>query len=59
MPWPRSSAFLLGRKLELWVALEARVRDWQSVIYGQPLDPTVAKVLKQLKELGEANQPPP
>jgi HEAT repeat protein len=40
--------FLLGRKLELWVALEARVRDWQSAIYGQPLDNTVAKVLKQL-----------
>ncbi|MBL8919535.1 MAG: FrgA protein [Myxococcaceae bacterium] len=40
--------FLLGRKLELWVALEARVRDWQSVIYGQPLEPAVAAVLKQL-----------
>ncbi len=40
--------FLLGRKLELWVAVEARVRDWQSVIYGQPLDPTVARVLKLL-----------
>lgn len=40
--------FLLGRKLELWVAIEARVRDWQSVIYGQPLEPAVAAVLKQL-----------
>lgn len=40
--------FLLGRKLELWVAVEARVRDWQAVIYGQPLEPTVARVLKQL-----------
>jgi hypothetical protein len=40
--------FLLGRKLELWVAVEARVRDWQSVIYGQPLQPVVAKLLKHL-----------
>lgn len=40
--------FLLGRKLELWVAIEARVRDWQAVIYGQPLEPMVARVLKQL-----------
>lgn len=40
--------FLLGRKLELWVAVEARVRDWQSVIYGQPLDPAYQRVLRQL-----------
>lgn len=30
--------FLLGRKLELWVALEVRVRDWQQTLYGQGLD---------------------
>ncbi|MBE2247895.1 MAG: hypothetical protein IAE78_00010, partial [Myxococcus sp.] len=51
--------FLLGRKLELWVALEARVRDWQSVIYGQPLDPTVAKVLAQLDPSRPAPRPSP
>ncbi len=51
--------FLLGRKLELWVALEARVRDWQSVIYGQPLDPTVAKVLKQLDPSRPTPRPSP
>lgn len=51
--------FLLGRKLELWVALEARVRDWQSVIYGQPLDSTVAKVLQQLDPSRPAPRPSP
>lgn len=40
--------FLLGRKLELWVALECRVRDWQSVLYGQRLEPRYAKLLAQL-----------
>lgn len=51
--------FLLGRKLELWVALEARVRDWQSVIYGQPLDATTAKVLHQLDPSRPAPRPGP
>lgn len=40
--------FLLGRKLELWVALEARVRDWQDVLYGQKLDARYQKLLGQL-----------
>jgi hypothetical protein len=40
--------FLLGRKLELWVALECRVRDWQDVLYGQKLDARYLKLLRQL-----------
>jgi HEAT repeat protein len=51
--------FLLGRKLELWVALEARVRDWQAVIYGQPLDATTAKVLTLLDPSRPAPRPGP
>ncbi len=50
--------FLLGRKLELWVALEARVRDWQSVLYGQPLEPAYARLLKQLDPSRPAPAPP-
>ncbi|HVE85873.1 MAG TPA: FrgA protein [Myxococcales bacterium] len=30
-------AFLLGKQLELWVAIEARIRDWIATIYKQPL----------------------
>lgn len=30
-------AFLLGKQLDLWVAVEVRVRDWISQIYRQPL----------------------
>ncbi|MFP2903168.1 FrgA protein, partial [Corallococcus sp. 4LFB] len=31
--------FLLGKPLELWVAIELRVREWISIIYRQPLPP--------------------
>lgn len=47
--------FLLGRKLELWVALECRVRDWQTTLYGQKLEPRFAKLLSQL----DPNRPKP
>lgn len=40
--------FLLGRKLELWVALECRVRDWQQVLYAEKVEPRYAKLLSQL-----------
>ncbi|MGV3619183.1 MAG: FrgA protein, partial [Archangium sp.] len=40
--------FLLGRKLELWVALEARIRDWQQVLYAEKAEPRYAKLLSQL-----------
>ncbi len=37
--------FLLGRKIELWVALECRVRDWQSTLYKLPLDARYTRLL--------------
>lgn len=40
--------FLLGRKLELWVALECRVRDWQEVLYGHKAEARYQKLLSQL-----------
>ena len=40
--------FLLGRKLELWVALEVRVRDWQQVLYGHPLEKRYSTLLASL-----------
>jgi hypothetical protein len=40
--------FLLGKKLELWVGLECRIRDWQQVLYGEKLDARYAKLLSQL-----------
>lgn len=40
--------FLLGRKLELWVALECRVRDWQAVLYRDPLGTRFERLLRHL-----------
>lgn len=40
--------FLLGRKLEIWVALEARVRDWQEVLYAQKPELRYQRLLHQL-----------
>ncbi|WPB75443.1 FrgA protein [Archangium violaceum] len=51
-PVPRKEleevGFLLGRPLELWVATEARVREWISVIYRQPLSPRYTSLLAAL-----------
>src|SRR5689334_7588952 len=33
----REVAFLLGKELELWVALECRIRDWQTALYREPM----------------------
>ncbi len=41
-------SLLLGRKLELWVALEVRVRDWISAVYRSPLPPRFAVLLARL-----------
>lgn len=38
----------LGRKIELWVALECRVHDWQHFIYAHPLLPRFERLLSQL-----------
>jgi hypothetical protein len=44
--------FLLGKPLELWVAIEVRVREWISVIYRQPFAPRYAQVLASLERTG-------
>lgn len=51
--------FLLGKKLELWVSLECRVRDWQQALYGEPLEPRYAKLLAQLDPSRQAVAPAP
>ncbi len=40
--------FLLGKRLELWIALECRIRDWLSAIYGIPLPARFASLLAAL-----------
>ena len=47
-PQLKDVGFLLGRKLELWVALECRVRDWQQTLYGQKAEYRIQKLLSQL-----------
>lgn len=62
--WPlnlsqlKDVGFLLGRKLELWVALECRVRDWQAVLYGNGLDYRYAKLLSTLDPSRPKPKPP-
>jgi HEAT repeat protein len=62
-PVPRTEldevGFLLGKQLELWVAVEARVRDWISIIYRQPLGARFAAVLAILDPTRPPAPPPP
>ena len=51
-PQLKDVGFLLGRKLELWVALECRVRDWQQTLYGQKAEPRYQRLLHQLDPPG-------
>jgi hypothetical protein len=51
--------FLLGKPLELWVAIEVRVREWISVIYRQPFAPRYAQVLASLEPERAGKQAPP
>ncbi|MFP2934543.1 FrgA protein, partial [Pyxidicoccus sp. 3LG] len=51
--------FLLGRPLELWVALEVRIREWVSTIYRQPLSPRFAQLAASLDPERQAAPPPP
>jgi hypothetical protein len=44
----REVAFLLGKELELWVALECRVRDWQTALYREPMPDRFRALLRQL-----------
>ncbi|MBF5045118.1 FrgA protein [Aggregicoccus sp. 17bor-14] len=61
-PVPRKEldevGFLLGKPLELWVALEVRVREWISLIYKQPFLPRHARLLAALDPLRAAEAPP-
>src|SRR5260370_9431227 len=41
--------FLLGKKLELWVALDFRVRQWLHGLYGLPLSRRATHLLVELK----------
>ncbi len=45
----REVGFLLGRELELWVALEVRVRQWLAGLYGLPLAPRLSRLLSVLQ----------
>ncbi|MBX5484563.1 MAG: FrgA protein, partial [Myxococcaceae bacterium] len=51
-------ALLLGKKLEAWVAIETRIRDWIAVIYGTELPPRYQLLLQQLDPT-RAPPPPP
>src|SRR5919197_1620415 len=41
-------AVLLGKKLELWIALEARVRDWIGAVYGMEIPPRYVTILSSM-----------
>ncbi|GMU04516.1 FrgA protein [Corallococcus caeni] len=51
--------FLLGKPLELWVAIELRVREWISIIYRQPLPPRFVQLAEAVAQQAEALTPPP
>ncbi|MCY1036242.1 FrgA protein [Corallococcus sp. BB11-1] len=53
--------FLLGKPLELWVAIELRVREWISIIYRQPLPPRFVQLGDALaaQQAGSHTPPPP
>jgi HEAT repeat protein len=40
--------FLLGKQLELWVALECRIRDWIAAVYKKPLGARYSALLAAL-----------
>ncbi len=53
-------SLLLGRKLELWVALEVRVRDWIAAVYHAPLPARFAVLLARLDpSRAPLRRPPP
>ncbi|MBJ6761242.1 FrgA protein [Myxococcaceae bacterium JPH2] len=51
--------FLLGKPLELWVAIELRVREWISVIYRQPLAPRFSQLSAMVDPERQGMPPPP
>ncbi|HEY8206824.1 MAG TPA: FrgA protein [Myxococcaceae bacterium] len=52
-------AFLLGKQLELWVGIEARIRDWISIIYRQPLAARFSSLLVNIDPTRPAPAPVP
>ncbi len=62
-PVPRKEldevGFLLGKPLELWVAIESRIREWISAVYKVPLSPRVAELLTTLSHQPPAPPPAP
>ncbi|HYR56669.1 MAG TPA: hypothetical protein VEM39_11145 [Myxococcaceae bacterium] len=49
--------FLLKKRLELWVGLEVRIRDWMQTLYGEPLHEHLASLLSRLNSRrGEPQQ---
>jgi Type II secretion system (T2SS), protein E, N-terminal domain len=52
----RELGFLLGKSLELWVAVEVRVRDWMSSLYHVPL-PSRFETLLALVDPARARAP--
>lgn len=51
-------AALLGKRLETWVAIEARVRDWICALYGTAPSPRFATLIAQLDPSRAPAQPP-
>ncbi|AFE08817.1 FrgA protein [Corallococcus coralloides DSM 2259] len=51
--------FLLGKPLELWVAVELRVREWISIIYRQPMPPRFVQLAETVAQQAGALTPPP
>ncbi|WP_224242219.1 GspE/PulE/PilB domain-containing protein [Hyalangium gracile] len=62
-PVPRKEldevGFLLGKPLELWVATEARVREWVAAVYKQPLPERFANLIAILNGKPAAPAPAP
>ena len=50
--------FLLGKRLEPWVALECRVLDWVATVYQVPLPRRVHKVLRVVDPARHSQQLP-
>ncbi len=46
--------FLIGKKIELWVGLECRIRDWLSWQYHQPLNVRFTRLLAALDPTRQA-----
>jgi len=45
----------VGRKLLPWIAIECRIQQWLSTLYGLPIPPRTAELLEKLS----LSQPPP